>query len=76
MTNAALAVEVPRSLVSPHLVFMNALEKMAEELEDIKSIEADPVVAMGAITRYEETANSMVSAFITLSAAINNELNN
>jgi hypothetical protein len=74
--NAILKVSVPQSLSALHLNFLNGLERVMENLNDIQLYETDPVVAMGAISNYENNTVSLQAAFISLNNAINKKLNN
>jgi len=49
-----LALKVPESLAQSHLEVINEFEKLSENLSDMKLIEVDPIVAFGAMNRYEE----------------------
>lgn len=73
---AVLSVSVPQSLAKLHLNLLNAFEKMTENLSDIKLVESDPVVAMGAVSQYEESAESLFAAFAALTQVIDKKLNN
>ena len=64
--NEMTKMSVPSNLVQAHLDMLNALERVSENLNDIGLIEADPLIAMGAISKYEENTELFSSAVDTL----------
>ena len=70
-----LKMSVPQSLTSLHLDFINAGEKLIENMSDMKLFDTDPVVAFGAMSQYESNANSFQSALIALASAVGQKLN-
>lgn len=69
-----LKIEVPQSLVVSHLGTLNALERLVENLNDIKLFDSDPIVAMGAISQYEINADSLIKVTDSLRNLINKKL--
>jgi hypothetical protein len=67
-------MEVPQSLASLHLNVINGLEKMVENLNDIKLYDTDAIVALGAISQYETNATALESATQNLAIAIQQKL--
>lgn len=74
--NGILKVNVPQSLAPLHLDLLNAGERAMENVSDLKFFESDPIIAMGAMSKYEENMNLFQSAFIALANAISKKLNN
>ena len=69
--NEILKISVPQSLATLHLNFLNAIEKLVENLNDIELYDKDPIVAMGAISQYETNSTGLQYAAINLNAAYN-----
>ena len=74
--NAMLKTNVPSSLAQLHLDFINAGERLMENTIDIKLYENDPIIAMGAISKYIDNLDLFQSTLIALAGAINQKLNN
>lgn len=74
--NGILKISVPLSLVPLHLDLLNAGERTMENVIDMKLFDIDPIVAMGAMSKYGENLGSFQSALIALANAINKKLNN
>lgn len=60
--NEMAEMNVPQSLVSTHLDYLNAMERITENLNDIKNYETDPIPALGAINQYGKNALLFVTA--------------
>lgn len=71
-----LAVKTPQALAQEHLDIVNALEKLSENLSDIKLYDTDPILSMGGISAYEENSASLESAIIKLGDELNKKLKN
>ena len=69
-------MQVPKSLSLLHLDLINNLQKMTENINDIKLFDSDPIVAMGAIIQYGENALASVSSANKLTDTIKQKLNN
>jgi len=72
---ALAQMKVPQSLASLHVDFLNGLERVSENLSDIRLYDTDPVVAMAGISQYENNSALFVSARTNLSNALK-KLNN
>jgi len=66
----ALKMKVPQSLASLHLDSLNALERLLENLNDIKLFDTDPILSLGAIRQYGQNATLLESAALKLKNAI------
>lgn len=65
-----MKVEVPEDLSGAHLNLMNSLERVVENLTDIKLYDSDAIIAMGAIIKYGENSDLLDSALLNLNNAI------
>ncbi len=74
--NALLKVGVPKSLVELHLNFLNAGEKLLENIGGMKLFETDPILALGAMSKYEENIDSFQNSIYILINAVAEKLNN
>ncbi|MFH1201098.1 MAG: thrombospondin type 3 repeat-containing protein [bacterium] len=72
----AIKMNVPQSLVSLHLDSLNGLERVIENLNDIKLFDTDPILALGAISQYDKNATLLESAAIKLMNAVIQKLKN
>ena len=69
-------MSVPQSFLSLHLDLLNALERLSENLNDIKLLDSDPVVSMGGISQYVKNTDLLDSAVKNLTNAFEQKLNN
>lgn len=74
--NNILKIDVPESLVSLHLDFLNGTERVLENLINIQFYDRDIILALGGISQYENNSTILESALENLSTAINQKLNN
>lgn len=74
--NELLKTSVPSELTQLHLDFINGLERVMENLSDLQLFDNDPIVAMGAISKYEENVATLDSAIEKLVNIIGKKLNN
>lgn len=74
--DAIVNMTVPQSLASLHLDFLNSGERLLENMMDIRLFDTDPIVAMGAISKYKENETSAISIFNDLTNTIVKKLNN
>lgn len=74
--NGILKVSVPQSLAPLHLDLLNAGERLMENISDMKLFDSDPIVAIGAMSKYAENMISSQSALKALASAISKKLNN
>ncbi|MCX6752575.1 MAG: thrombospondin type 3 repeat-containing protein [Candidatus Nomurabacteria bacterium] len=72
--NAMVKASVPESISTLHLNVINSLEKVAENLSDIKLYDNDTIVALGGISKYQENATQLESDLNSLATAINQKL--
>lgn len=77
-TNQVIAgivkTSVPQSLAAMHLAFINSLEKVSENLNDIQLYNTDAVLALAAISQYEQNTADLQAAVDNLSNTINQKL--
>lgn len=66
---------VPESLSAQHLETINALERLAENVSDIKLYDTDTIVSLSAISQYDQNTTSLQSAVNNLTNAIQEKLN-
>ena len=66
----------PEYLAPMHLLVMNGFQKLIENLEDMKLIESDAMVAFSAISKYEENSAELYQYIGQLLALISRKLNN
>jgi len=74
--NELVETGVPSDLAQIHLDFINGLERPVENLSDLQLFDQDPIIALGAISKYEENVALLESAIIKLGNAIRQKLNN
>ena len=73
--NGMISINVPSKLSVFHLDLINAFEVVAENLNDIKLISKDPVVAISAISQYLKNNDQIELTINKLAAEINNNQN-
>ena len=71
-----LIVNTPQSLALLHLDIINGFERLSENLSDIKLVDADTILALGAVTQYVNNAEQLQVSMVKLSSAIDQKLNN
>ncbi|MEK7551483.1 MAG: hypothetical protein AAB532_02695 [Patescibacteria group bacterium] len=69
-----LKMTVPQSLSLLHLDLVNALERLVENVSDIKLYDNDPVVAFRGISQYDQNAKMLHSVFGNLKNVIQQKL--
>lgn len=74
--DALVKMSVPQSLASLHLNFTNGLQRLVENLNDIKLYDTDVVIALSAISQYEKNTTLLASANNNLGNAIKQKLSN
>jgi len=74
--NEGLKINVPQSLAQLHLDSLNALERVKENLSDLRLFDTDPIMAMGAINQYYQNATSLESVATKLQNAVLQKLKN
>ena len=74
--NALSKTSVPQPLATLHLDFINKLEVLVENIEDIKLYDKDVIVALAGISKYEKNTELLESASNNLGNAIEQKLSN
>jgi len=69
-------MNVPQSLAVLHLDIVNGLQRLSENIDNIKFFDTDVIVALGAISQYEANTDLLAEATINLTDAINQKLSN
>ena len=69
-----LKIKVPQKLAQPHLDMINALEKVKENLSDMKLYDTDAIVTFSAVSQYSDNNTKLDSAISALMKANENEL--
>jgi hypothetical protein len=75
MIDGMVKMSVPQSLAPLHLDVINALQRLVENISDIKLYSTDVVVALSAISQYDQNTASLDTATQKLSDTINQKLN-
>ena len=71
---ARIEMGVPSQLAQPHLDVINALERVTENLTDIKAYDSDPVVTIGAMNVYNNNTLTLQAALDDLANKITQKL--
>ena len=71
IVSGMVAISTPKILAQAHLDMINAIERLIENLNDIKLYETDPIVAMGAMSKYEDNTTLLDLAVKKLNTLIN-----
>ncbi len=71
-----LKIGVPPSLAALHLELINQLQKLSENISDIRMFDTDIVVAMGGISQYQTNTDNTQTAANNLANAITQKLRN
>lgn len=74
--DAMIKTEVPKSLLALHLNIINSMERLSENLSDIKLYDTDPIVSLGAISQYNQNTNTLESDIRNIQNTIQQKLNN
>ena len=74
--DVGIKTSVPKSLSTLHLNVINSLERLSENLNDIKLYDTDPILSLGAIKQYNQNATTLDSDMSNLQNAIQQKLNN
>lgn len=72
--SAMIKTSVPESISVLHLNFINAQERLVENLSDIQLYDSDPIMALGGISNYEANAYKLESNINTLGNTIMQKL--
>src|SRR5690606_3655136 len=70
-TNDLLNISIPAEAVSVHLPFLNAVHNYAETTARIVNLDAEPLVALKAVTDFQASVDQLVQAYVDLEAAFN-----
>lgn len=73
---AMAKMDVPQSLSSLHLNVLNGIERVVENLSDIRLYDTDPVVSLSGITQYQKNSDALEAAANSLANTISQRLNN
>jgi hypothetical protein len=65
---------VPRSIANFHLDFINALQRIKENVEGLELFESDTIVTLGAVSQYETNTILLEEAMTQLANAMNEQL--
>ena len=74
--NGTAKMEVPRELALLHLDLINVLQRLTENLSDIKLFDSDVIVALSAMSQYQKNTDLLQTATSKLTQAIDNKLSN
>lgn len=74
--SASLKIEVPQSLAVLHLNVINVMEKLTENISDVKLYDTDVIVALSAISQYNQNNETLKTVTTALSNAIDQKLKN
>lgn len=74
--DGVVKMSVPQSLASLHLDFLNGLERVEENLNDIRLYDSDPIVALSGISQFDQNNTLLESSVTNLKNAINQKLKN
>lgn len=73
---AMLNMSVPQALAQPHLDVTNGLERMMENLDKMRFFNEDTILALGAISQYQENTELLYVSVQNLANAIAKILSN
>jgi len=71
-----MKMSVPQAISTLHLNVINSLERLAENISDIKLYDTDAIMALGGISRYQASADQLETDLNNLANAINQKLSN
>ncbi len=69
-------MSVPQFFASLHINFLNALERISENMEDMKLYDSDTIVALGGMSQYQNNIIFLDSVLESFSSAVKQKLNN
>lgn len=73
--NAMLKINVPQSLATLHLNVINSMEKSMEIVSDLQLYDTDVIVALSAISQYDQNATTLSSDITNLNDGILKKIN-
>ncbi|MEK7564561.1 MAG: thrombospondin type 3 repeat-containing protein [Patescibacteria group bacterium] len=71
-----ISIGVPESLSTSHLEVVNIMQKLSENISDIRLYDTDIVVALSGISQYSKNSESVQVSIEKLSTLINKKLSN
>ncbi len=71
-----LKMEVPPSIATLHLDLLNNSQRLLENISDVRLLDSDPILAIGAISQYWENTATLESVAGKLVITIQQKLNN
>lgn len=74
--DSLVKMNTPASLASLHLDMINGLQKLSENIKNVKLFETDTIVALSAVSQYEENTELLDITITKLLDTINQKLNN
>ncbi len=74
--SAMVKMSVPQSILGPHLKTVNSLQKLSENLDDMKLYETDAVVFLGAVSQYTPNTAELQLNLNNLENSIQQKLGN
>lgn len=69
----ALLIEVPDALIEQHLVFLNAVEACATNVQAMKETYTDPLLSLARLKEYNNTKKALYTSFKNFALAFNEE---
>ena len=72
----SLSTPVPGEFTILHLNVINSFERIIENMNGLKLLDSDPVVAMGAASKFADNMDALQAAISQLETAISNKINN
>lgn len=76
IVSETIKVKVPKSIAFLHLDFVNSLQRLSENLSDIRLYESDVIVTLSAISQYERNLDALDLATNNLAKAVEEKLTN
>ena len=76
IVDALAKMSVPQSISELHLNLLNAFERIVENIKDMRLFSTDAILSIGAINKYEENADALVSAMNALNTEVKQKSNN
>lgn len=74
--NEISKVKVPKSMIQLHLELLNGMEKITENLEDIKQYDTDTILSFAGIIQFESNKFALENAITKLGEFLFEKLNN
>ena len=74
LITAIVEAPVPLSIAKPHLDFINSMQALKENMENLQLFETDPIVSLGAISQYETNTILLNEAVTDLTTAMTEQL--